>query len=397
MILEHKNDYASHPTEDDFLGIPQNEKLIFTPRSVCNSIAAGYCAGISGTIIGHPLDSLKVWLQTGNNTPIKAIHKTQVLAALTSGSTGSSATSTKIGNNIVPASSSRTLSTMVVPPISIPMQAGNVMSQFKVLYAGVSGPLVTVGLIQSINFALYDSFRRILYAHDHPASASKNEDSSANYLYSDSLTNIGISSMATGVILSIITNPLLLVKTRQQTASRNGRHLGFLDAFRQIYSNSYAASSGSSMKPSSIQSTTQQMFRGYAPHFVAEVIGRGVYFVSYEYLKRSFVEQHNNKCTTMMNDPIVQCSLTQRMISAAVAGTICWSVIYPFDAVRSRMFVADPTTVPSSTYHMIRYMYKTGGVRSFFRGYFVTMIRAGPVAAFVLPVYDISLERISKL
>jgi Mitochondrial carrier protein len=53
------------------------------------------------------------------------------------------------------------------------------------------------------------------------------------YLNSDSLFHIGLSGMFAGVIVSIITNPILLLKTKQQTASRNGRSLGFREAMHE--------------------------------------------------------------------------------------------------------------------------------------------------------------------
>ena len=38
----------------------------WTARSAMNSAAAGYVAGISGVIVGRPLDSAKFWLQTNS-------------------------------------------------------------------------------------------------------------------------------------------------------------------------------------------------------------------------------------------------------------------------------------------------------------------------------------------
>merc|ERR1719445_1682982 len=35
-------------------------------RSTLNSVVAGYVAGMSGIVVGHPFDSLKVWLQTNS-------------------------------------------------------------------------------------------------------------------------------------------------------------------------------------------------------------------------------------------------------------------------------------------------------------------------------------------
>ena len=158
------------------------------------------------------------------------------------------------------------------------------------------------------------------------------------------------------------------------------------------------------------------MYVGYPPHLVCEVIGRGSYFAWYEYLKRWFAShrrQRNNDNSTVTND--FQCNmnthaeltLIERMVCASMAGMISWTSIYPMDVVRNKIYAlqaakmdaAASTTTTSnaaqeslpSTISMMQQMYKTGGIQPFFRGYTLTIFRAGPVAAVVLPVYDITL------
>jgi hypothetical protein len=46
-----------------------------------------------------------------------------------------------------------------------------------------------------------------------------------------------------------------------------------------------------------------------------------------------------------------------------------------------------------STTEMIRVMH---GEKAFYRGFWLTVLRAGPVAAAVLPVYDLVLEKLSS-
>jgi solute carrier family 25 (mitochondrial carnitine/acylcarnitine transporter), member 20/29 len=431
-------------------------------RSVLNSVAAGYCAGITGTVVGHPLDSLKVWMQTeslnnnittgttnqqqsqstsiSNTTPLhqnqnqqSSQRQSSVANNTTTGSTtsGSSAksNSTRVGNAILTSSSSssssssaRPLSTLALPLNTIHegvVTKGNVvqpmrtnagitssptvlLGQIKNLYAGVTGPLLTVGLIQSLNFALYDSFRRLLYNSQQEVSTSTSQGHRANqYLYSDSLWNVGISSMGAGIVLGIITNPILIIKTQQQTSIRNnnGAKLRFITASKQLL---FASSSTTG----SVNSTalSQRLFRGFVPHMISEVAGRGVYFVVYEYMKRYYVsrqQQQQNGFNNTQFQPPLTCTLTERMISAAIAGMVCWGTIYPLDVIRSRMFVSttsnNTTTTTTTTRQMIQTMYSNGGYKSFYRGFGITILRAGPVAAFVLPVYDLSFEYISQL
>jgi len=41
----------------------------FTMESVRNSVLAGYVAGVCGTMVGHPFDTVKVWMQTNHGMP----------------------------------------------------------------------------------------------------------------------------------------------------------------------------------------------------------------------------------------------------------------------------------------------------------------------------------------
>ena len=81
-----------------------------TLSTVFSSITAGYIAGSVGLLIGHPLDSLKVALQTG-------------------------------GAGRMPRTS----------------------KELMILYSGVGPPLMTVGAVASVNFAIYDNVRRALF------------------------------------------------------------------------------------------------------------------------------------------------------------------------------------------------------------------------------------------
>ena len=177
-----------------------NLKDVFAPLS------AGYIAGICGIIVGHPLDSLKVLLQTGTanggipnniiNTPSPSTSNASNSLAL-SPTSSTSPNPNRLLSSVALKTSNKQVLSMKSRKRSI-----------KALYAGVSGPLLTVGLVQSINFAFYDTFRRYLYS-------GVNEDG-CSYLYNDSLCNVAISASLAGGLISILTSPLMVVKTKQQ-------------------------------------------------------------------------------------------------------------------------------------------------------------------------------------
>ena len=50
----------------------EGDKYSYSAKSISTGLFAGYTAGICGIVVGHPLDSLKVLLQTGAFNTTKA-------------------------------------------------------------------------------------------------------------------------------------------------------------------------------------------------------------------------------------------------------------------------------------------------------------------------------------
>jgi len=330
-------------------------------------VLSGYAAGISGTLVGHPMDSAKVWMQTNTKSRLlsssSSTSNTTTAASSQTSTNGGKALQRAVGHNTTTIVSSLkpNMSTLAVgsqSPLSMSLR------HVRALYSGVSGPLVTVGLVQSVNFAIYDSVRRMLYGMDRTTTTNKCD---MEYLHHDSLTNVAVASMSAGFVLSIFTSPMLIIKTKQQTQG-----ISFRQALQQTTMHNGRLS-------------FRNIFRGFGPHFLSETLGRGVYFVAYEGIKRQFMARHENTTTA---------TLQERMLSAAISGILCWSSIFPLDALRCRLYASADR---QSALDMATLMYRENGIRTFYRGYVVTVLRAGPVAAAVLPIYDTCLETLSEM
>mmetsp|Transcript_25697 Transcript_25697/g.45332 ORF Transcript_25697/g.45332 Transcript_25697/m.45332 type:complete len:84 (+) Transcript_25697:3-254(+) len=79
------------------------------------------------------------------------------------------------------------------------------------------------------------------------------------------------------------------------------------------------------------------------------------------------------------------------------AGVACWVFIYPTDVMRSRLYAASAAGYHGNAWQVVRQMHAEQGWRAFYKGFTITTLRAGPVAAFILPVYDVVLEQLNKL
>ena len=319
-------------------------------RSVGNSVMAGYIAGVSGTVIGHPIDSIKVWKQTG-----KGGTSSGNKASYASGPSFQKSYRARYGGKATVRQCSS-----VAHPLPLIINQQSVLRQVVALYSGITGPLVTVGVIQSINFAIYDSTRRYLHY--------RQTGSTQGYLQEDSLTHgVALAGATVGLTSSLLTNPIYHIKVKQQTTQ-----LPWPKAWRLALG-----------RRGTFVSSVRHLYTGLGPHALSEVVARTVYFGTYEGLKRHWQEESSGDL-----------SLASRMMAAATAGMACWSVIYPLDSIRNHLYAAKQPKAWSSA---VQHIWQRGGVAGFYRGLGITLLRAGPVHAFVLPIYDICLSKLSQL
>jgi solute carrier family 25 (mitochondrial carnitine/acylcarnitine transporter), member 20/29 len=335
--------------------------------STLNSAIAGYLAGLSGTVVGYPLDSAKVWIQTGG---CKNMH--MIMAS----------------NRIA------------TSKVLVPSTAGTVQSPsrpcfaawqtLRALYSGVSGPLVTVGMVQSLNFAVYDRTRQFFHLQRIQQEHLCNKSPSA-YLTEDSLSGVATAGFVSGLTIACVTAPLVMIKTNQQVTG---------NSFRQALRDAWYRHGRLNLSAGAA---------GFVPHVLGESLGRSIYYFTYEGLKRSWaVTKAGNVGRNPPPNNSANISLQERMACAAASGIICWAAIFPLDSLQSRLYAAagvphdgyalmhSPRDSMSSKQLLVDTLRQMQEERSFYRGFWVTVLRAGPVAAVVLPVYDLTLETLSS-
>eukprot|EP00401_Gymnodinium_catenatum_P076766 CAMPEP_0117623184 /NCGR_PEP_ID=MMETSP0784-20121206/88519_1 /TAXON_ID=39447 /ORGANISM="" /LENGTH=333 /DNA_ID=CAMNT_0005427133 /DNA_START=122 /DNA_END=1123 /DNA_ORIENTATION=+ len=137
---------------------------------------------------------------------------------------------------------------------------GSLMRQ---LYRGVLPPLLTTGAMtgamNSIHFSLFEYFRT--RAHNSNFGVDKND-----------IATIGICGAVSGMMVTIGTNPISIIKIRQQIASEKG--MGFV--IKDIYH----------------QSGIKGFYRGFGAMLPLDAC-RGMYFVMYELFKAQSAKIYN--------------------------------------------------------------------------------------------------------
>lgn len=222
------------------------------------------------------------------------------------------------------------------------------------LYHGIQVPLFTAGGMQTINFGLYDFFRR-KFARGYPE-------------YVSHLTSVYMGGALSGACTSFLATPIQLLKIQMQTNPTT--------SLREIVVRDIVKTG-----------RYRILYRGFCITALSDSVGRGLYFWTYECSKGLFVSnQDNSKVQTL--------PLYAKILSASTAGVFSWFVMFPFDTLKT--IVQSQYVGPSAIEHL-SVILKSGNARKIlFRGCMYAVIRAAPVAATILPLYDAIYETVLK-
>jgi len=224
-----------------------------------------------------------------------------------------------------------------------------VLRRIQFFYRGSLAPLLTTGLVQSLNFSGFEAVKRTLHA-----------DSSTPA----PLRVFWAAGCGGTLFVTLITCPSQRIKIQQQSSSKG---IGMLQCVSNIVKTQGIAG----------------LYKGYAIHLILECFGRGWYMTAYEATKRYLYPNFAEGGRDSSNIP-----LHKRMAAGACAGVVGWTSIYPLDVVRSRI-MAQREPIYSGAIDCAVKTFREGGFPIFFRGIKFSLVRAAPVAACVLPTYDL--------
>lgn len=328
------------------------------------ALIAGSIAGGAGIFIGHPFDSLKVRIQTKRPLDSK---------------------------------------TSLFSPQGI-----------RTLYRGVLPPFLTAGILQAILFSNYEAFRILLrdvreikYTNIWPFQVIPSSGSHVMVTKTANITNVDYTNMSrgnpaftftegdiehleiafwagglAGLTLSTISTPIGFLKIQQQVCSENNLYQVARDRWNSI--------------------KLKGMYRGGACNIIMEGPGRCVYLFVYEFVKMMINKAEYSSDGNNSNELYDRYGFRQdfvepqrtRMIGAAVAGCASWCSMYPFDVIKSRLQLDYRGEMYTGTWDCIKKTYVEGGVRAFYAGMGYTLIRAAPVAATILPIYEWTKDKV---
>uniref|UniRef100_A0A7S1EQH2 Mitochondrial carrier protein n=1 Tax=Timspurckia oligopyrenoides TaxID=708627 RepID=A0A7S1EQH2_9RHOD len=297
-------------------------------------IMIGALSGGLGTIVGHPLDTVRIRMQNRSvPTPIpmylnhSPYHSTNApLICIPSNAHSHYSKAIESNTNL----NSSTLRSQTI--------RSSILS-IRSLFRGIGAPLLATPLLTATQFSTYQFCSRILQSATHPPEAR---------------TVAIISGATAGFMQCFISTPTELAKIRVQSSSL---YRGVFDCLRKTCA----------------QEGWQALFRGFGVNAARRVPAFGVYFFSYEEMKK-IPQVHTY-------------GLAGTAVIGGLAGVIGWLSTYPLDVIKSRI-QNDAAGKFTSTLHCIRYSVQTDGIAFLYRGLTATLIRAFGMHAVIFMTYE---------
>ena len=358
----------------------------FTPLS----FAAGSIAGAIGQLIGHPLDTLKVFAQT----------------------------------NARPESLS-----------------------LRVLYRGAAMPVATSGAVQALNLGIFENARRWI-SRARPDAGPLLRDGLAG-----SIAGLSISAFTCPLsrikVLQQTAGTSTLATVRAAAASGT-LYAGFgptvaFEASRGLYMASYTwlkhalhASAHDGARNGAHDDGARHPHT-WLRHAFGSADGSGAVAGSREAALHASAHDGSGAVAGSREADGSLVPLWVRSCAGAGANLICWGVMYPVDLVRctlqavpasmpamapmtalstapttapttasttapaTALTTAPATAMPESGRRVVagalecaRRLHAEGGVRRFYRGFWPTMLRAGPVAGAIMPTFELTLAWLER-
>ncbi|XP_027878218.1 solute carrier family 25 member 45 [Xiphophorus couchianus] len=271
---------------------------------------AGSISGAVGIAVGHPLDTVKVRLQA--KSVYKGIFDCVTKTYLNEG--------------------------------------------FHGFFKGMSFPVLTTGLVNSIVFGSYSNALDYLSQSDRRLTSHRKQVSSLQ---------VFTAGCFSGMVQVLVCAPIDLVKVRlqgQTTAKRYRRPIHCVAVILQ-------------------QEGVRGLYRGGAALALRDVPCYGLYFLPYELIRKALTETGEEPGTFAI------------LMAGGVAGVVTWACATPMDVVKARLQMSGAGGQQySGVLHCMRVSLKEEGVRVFFKGLLLNSVRAFPVNAVTFLTYESLLK-----
>ncbi|KAJ3331048.1 hypothetical protein HDU76_004215 [Blyttiomyces sp. JEL0837] len=316
----------------------ENSIVLTTPEvkikksSTLADVVFGSISGLTGKLVEYPFDTIKVRLQT------------QPLVA----SAGNGPTFTGPWDCFI-----RTVRA----------------EGFGGLYKGLSAPLIGSMIENSGLFFAYNQIQSVVRS-------TTSSDPSNEKL---SISQLSLCGFLSGAIVSFVLTPIELVKCQLQVQGLS-THTG--------QESSHILGKNFSTNPFAMLARTLKtqgvagVYRGHIGTFLRESGGGAAWFGTYEYVCKLFLESSSHSKNATKED------LTpwQLMGAGALAGMAYNASLFPADVIKSRQQTM--TSGRTGFWQVGHDIYQAQGIRGFYRGCGITVVRSAPTSAVIFVTYE---------
>ncbi|KAM9996763.1 hypothetical protein ACTFIZ_001714 [Dictyostelium cf. discoideum] len=301
-------------------------------------LLAGTLAGVSSCIIFYPLECVEAKLQVQSSST--AVAATMLGLKKNGGSSSIS---------------HQTPSGPIAMAKSILRNEG-----FKGFYQGVSPTI----LGNAVNWGVYFSIYR---ATNHWWNST---DINGNQYQGPAWVGHSISAITAGVITTAIVNPFWVLKIRLATSKK---YSGMMHAFQSILRSEGVGG----------------FWKGVGVSFIG--VSEGLFqFVSYEYIlnqmKESNLKMNGGGIPIGGGGGVGELSVGNYLFAGGTARLIAGVLTYPYLLIRSTL--QSETCPYKSMSEAVKGIYKTNGIKGFYKGIGPNLARSIPPAAFMLYIVE---------
>ncbi|KAG4072012.1 hypothetical protein HA402_010949 [Bradysia odoriphaga] len=125
----------------------------------------------------------------------------------------------------------------------------------------------------------------------------------------------------------------------------------------------------------------RSLYRGLGATFVRAIPQAGIYFMTYEILKKAFAPADGSGLSTI-----------RTLTAGGLTGIINWVFMLPADVVKSRIQTAPEGTYPRGFRDAFPKLLKAEGVRGLYRGIVPVFIRAFPANAACFTGFEVAIK-----
>ncbi|KAF9102675.1 hypothetical protein BGX27_010912 [Mortierella sp. AM989] len=304
-------------------------------------------------------------------------------------------------------------------------------------FRGMIPPLITVSIIKSISFSVYEGSKQQIRSRS---------DSLQGHTIPSLIGLTFISGSIAGTVVAMMSSPLELVKLQRQLEKLLAMHArkeaeitsltgdallrtgiaedkkltsvspkSSLRADRQSHGSisqygvppkeDAGASSWKTTKDIVQKKGWTGLYKGASLQVSRDMIGTGIYFSSYETIKRLMSEtiehirpHHETPSTSQVSPQLKGPGPMVHFFAGGLCGVFSWLVVFPIDLVKSvvqkEVLVTNPRY--SGALDCAKDIIRREGVRGLYRGLSVTCYRAMPIHSLNFLVYEAVMDYVKK-